>query len=326
MVPWAEHRSRYTRAFEEHTAYLAQKCDKSMVASLMRIAWNTVGSVLKRVIERRQTGPRLEGLRRIGIDELSYRKHHSYLTLVTDLDTHRVVWAAQGKSLATVTRFFDELGVENTARLEMISLDLSPGYLQAIRTLAPQAQVVLDRFHAQELVHFALDEVRRDEVNELRKHDKNAARELKYTRWVLLKGQERLTAEDLEKLAVVQARHKRLAHAWALKEQFREVLDLSSAEVAAQRLKDWCNRAVHCAHPALKKVGRTIRKHIEGLAAYVATGLSNGPVEAINGTIRVITRRSFGFHAAENLIALVYSCCSGVELSPGLSNPLPPKR
>jgi transposase len=242
LVPWAEHRSRFTRAFEEHAAYLAQKCDKSMVARLMRVAWNTLGALLERVIERHQAKPRMEGLRRIGIDELSYRKHHRYLTIVTDLDTHRVVWAAENKSIEVVGRFFADLGSERAKQLELISLDLSPSYLQAIRTLAPHAQVVLDRFHAQELVHFAVDEVRRDEVNLLRKHDGVAARELKNTRWVLLKGKERLSPGELEKLAVVQARHKRLAHAWALKERFREVLSLNNAETARKGLKDWCNR------------------------------------------------------------------------------------
>lgn len=63
------------------------------------------------------------------------------------------------------------------------------------------------------------------------------------------------------------------------------------------------------------RVARTIRKHLSGILAYLNTGLSNGRVEGLNGKARVITRRSYGFHDASSLIAMLFLCCSLPALS-----------
>jgi len=80
LVPWAEHDSRYTRDFEDHVAYLAQRSDQTTVSKTMRIAWRTVGSIIERVVARCRQTDLLDDLEHIGIDELSYRRHHEYLT------------------------------------------------------------------------------------------------------------------------------------------------------------------------------------------------------------------------------------------------------
>ena len=110
-VPWAESNTRFTKAFEMHTAYLAQKNDKTAVTKQMRIAWATVGKIVTRVVRRLQGAvDRLDGLRLIGVDELSYRRHHQYVTVVVDHERGEVVWAAEGKSAATLKQFFGAPG------------------------------------------------------------------------------------------------------------------------------------------------------------------------------------------------------------------------
>ena len=81
--------------------------------------------------------------RRIGIDELSYRKHHEYLTVVVDHRRGRVIWARPGRSAATLKEFFDELGPERRARLERVSIDMSGAYKKAVREAAPQATIAI---------------------------------------------------------------------------------------------------------------------------------------------------------------------------------------
>ncbi len=96
-VPWARYGSRFTRSFEDQVAWLAVRTSKVAVCELMRIAWRSVGRIVSRVIaEARERGDPLEGLRRIGIDEVSHRKGHRYLTVVIDHDSGRLVWAAPG--------------------------------------------------------------------------------------------------------------------------------------------------------------------------------------------------------------------------------------
>ena len=91
LVPWAEPGSVFTREFEEMTAYFAQRTDRTTVSSLLRVAWVTVGNVVARVVARLGPADRLNGLTHIGVDELTYRRHHEYVTVVVDHVTAAVV-------------------------------------------------------------------------------------------------------------------------------------------------------------------------------------------------------------------------------------------
>ena len=98
-VPWARHDAGHTLAFDDQVAWLATRASKSTATELMRIAWRTVGAIITRVwADIDAQHDRLAGLRRIGIDEISYKKGHKYLMVVVDHDTRRLVWAAPGRN------------------------------------------------------------------------------------------------------------------------------------------------------------------------------------------------------------------------------------
>ena len=170
QVPWAESGSRFTKAFENQVAYLAQRCDKTTITRLMRVTWRTVGDIVQRVVVKAGllSPARFDGLRHIGVDELSYRKHHKYITIVTDHVSGRIVWVGKGKSSETVGMFFKALGTERSAKIESVTLDLSAAFIKGVTENAPQAKMIFDRFHIQRLVHNALDEVRRGLVPQCR--------------------------------------------------------------------------------------------------------------------------------------------------------------
>ena len=130
-VPWARPRSWFTRFFEDAVGLLAQQLSHTAVAELTGISWATVGSIAERLVEEKLHEDRFENLRRIGVDEISYRKHHKYLTVVVDHDRNRVIWVGVGKSGDTLAEFFKELGPERAARVELASIDMSAGYEKA---------------------------------------------------------------------------------------------------------------------------------------------------------------------------------------------------
>ena len=80
------------------------------ITGLLRIGWDTVGRIVARVVADHLDERRLEGLVCIGVDEISYRRHHRYLTSVADHRTGAIVWCAPGRNSATLQAFFDELG------------------------------------------------------------------------------------------------------------------------------------------------------------------------------------------------------------------------
>jgi len=123
----------------------------------MRIGWRTVGAIIERVLPRHRSADPLEGLTHIGIDELSYRRHHEYVTVIVDHVRGGIVWAHPGKNAETLNAFFEELGEERCAQLEAVTLDMSAAYLKAVTEASPKARVIFDRFHVQRFAHDALD-------------------------------------------------------------------------------------------------------------------------------------------------------------------------
>lgn len=324
QVPWAAVGSWFTYEFEEQVAFLAQCTAKTVVSELMRIAWSTVAEIARRVVDRLGPDDRLDGLVNIGIDELSIRRHHKYITVVVDHDRGRIVWVGEGKTADVLAAFFDELGPERCALLKVVTLDMSRAYAKAVTAACPHATQALDRFHVQRLVHDALDEVRRAEVSALTGADDRHA--LKKTRWALQKNPWNLNEFESRKLSQLPRANKRLFRAYLLKEALLAILDRKQVHVAQRKLDEWLSWARRARLPPFSKLARTIGRATEGILAYVRTGLSNGRTEAYNGKIRTLTRRSYGFHGPSGLIPLIYLCCSGLRLYPVHKYPMWPQR
>jgi transposase len=326
QVPWGASASRFSWAFEEWVAYLAQITDQTHVHKLTGVAWATVGQIIERVVSRRLSPDRLSNLRRIGIDEFSYRKRHRYLTIVVDHDRRRVVWAAEGRSAETLSAFFDELGPKACAAIEMVSIDMSGGYKKAIAEFLPGAQVIYDRFHVQRLASDALDAVRRSLVREAaaaEDDDSEGPQAIKKTRWVLLKGWQRLDAEERARLHEVQRTNRPLYRGYLLKETLADALDYRQPGRAEKALRSWIAWACRSRLQPFVRVARTLRAHFEGVLAYIRHRLTNGLAEGLNNKLRTISRRAYGFHSADALIAMLFLNSGGIELAPRLPPPTP---
>lgn len=321
-VPWAQSGSRFTRPFEMHTTFLAQHNDKTTVTKLMRIGWVTVGKIIQRVVaDQRGDVDRLDNLRIIGIDEISYRRHHEYITVVVDHERGVVVWAGRGKSADALKPFFEALGPQRLAMLESVTIDMSAAYIKAVTEAAPDATIIFDRFHVQKLANEAVSKVRRAEVREADPEDKKS---LKNTQWQLLKNPWNLTDLEDKKLADLQKTNERIYRGYLLKESLVAIFECSSILIAGWKLDEWEAWASRSRLAPFVTLAKTIRKHRNGILEYVRDRLNNGRVEGLNGKTRTITRRSYGFHSASSLIAMIFLCCGGVYAHPAHVGPFKP--
>jgi transposase len=288
-VSWARHRSRFTRAFEEQPAWQAVNTSKTAVAQLMRIAWRTVGHICERVcVEAQRDVDLLAGLRRIAIDEISHRKGQRYLTVVVDHDSGRLVWAAAGTDRKTVESFLDQLGQERCKSVELVSCDMASWIAGPVAERLPDAVRCVNPFHVVMVATDALDKIRREVWNEARRAGDTAlARDLKGARYALWKNPENLTGRQRGKLSRIQHTNRRLP-----------------AKAATRLLDAWIAWTRRSRLPPFVKLTRTITAQRAGIVAAIHHGLSNARVEAINTQIRLITRRAFGFHSPDALIAL----------------------
>jgi transposase len=313
-VAWARPGAHHTRDFEDTVAWLAQQMAKTQITRLLRVGWSTVGQIVARVVADHLDERRLQGLVAIGCDEISYRRGQRYLTSVVDHATGAIVWCAQGRNAKTLQGFFDELG-DRRSSIRAVSIDMAGGYEKAIREAIPDAEIAFDPFHVVRLAQRAVDQVRRDEWNAHDRSRTKTGKWIKNTRWSLLKSPEKQTVRQLALLGEVQQANKPMFRAFLLKEELRLLYHLEDPTVAPAHLDAWLAWASRSRLAPFIRLARTIRRHRDGILAAIRLDLSNGRLEGLNSRIRLISHRSFGFHSAAPLIALVYLCCAGITVA-----------
>jgi transposase len=287
-VAWARPGSRFSRDFEDVVCWLARQAAFSVISRLLRVTWRSVAAIVGRVVADEIARRRLAELFLIGVDEISYRRGQRYLTLVADHADGAVVWADKGRGAATLERFFDQLGAEETNKLVAVSIDMSGGYQKAIRARAAHVTVCFDPFHVVALANRALDELRRALWNRLGKSN-GAGKVIKGTRWALLKHPSALTDSQQGTLALLQKLNSPLYRGYLLKEQLRALYAPESRPQAAALLDTWLRAAARSKLKPFVKLARTLREHTEGILNATQLGLSNSRLERLASRIRLIT-------------------------------------
>lgn len=322
-VPWARHDARHPRSFDDTVAWLVTRASKTTVAELMRVGWRTVGSILTRVAaEAEAEVDRLSGLRRIGIDEISYKRHQRYLTVVVDQVSGRLVWAAPGRNDATLHRFFALLGGAGCAAVTHVSADGADWITRVVAERCPQAVLGLDPFHVIRWATRALDRVRIDALNQARGDRpppsslRRVARPrradpLKKARWPLWKNPKDLTVHQRHQLEWVAANHPGVWRAYRLKEGLRYVFAVRGEE-GKEALDCWLRWASRSRLRPFVELAATIRRYRTQIDATLDHSLSNALAESVNAKIRLLTRVAFGFHRPEPLIALALLSLGGL--------------
>lgn len=330
-VPWARHRARSTHAFEDQVAWLVTKTSMSTVVELMRVAWRTVSGILTRVWDEiAARTDLLNGLSRIGIDEVSWRRNHRYLLAVVDHDTGWLVWAGKGNTKATVQSFFDALGPDRCAQLTHVSADSARYIATVTERNCPNAVRVADPFHVVKWANDALGEVRLEVWRETRQIARansrgrgqppaDAAEEypafqrvkiLTRSRYALWKNPENLTVHQRARLDWIAKTDPRLWRAYQLKEGLRTVLKLSLTE-AGPALEAWCDSARRCRIPQFVDLARLVAEQRTPILAAIEHDLSNAISESVNTRIRLRNRIAFGIKNPDALISHLMLTLSG---------------
>jgi len=259
----------------------------------------------------------------LGIDEISYKRGHRYLTVVVDHDSGRLVWAAPGRDMATLQTFFDLLGPQRCAQITHVSADGAEFISTVVAKNCPAAVRCADPFHVVRWATDALDDVRRQAWNDARRLARatekrgpgrppagspprpatERARGITGARYALWKNPENLTDKQRAKLEWIARTDPRLYRAYQLKEGLRLIFQMPTDQ-AVEALDRWVSCARRCRIPSFVKLQRTIVEHTPSILAAIEHGLSNGRTESVNTKVRLITRIAFGFKSPEALIAL----------------------
>ena len=304
-VRWARHDTAFSRAFEDLVVHDAIVGNKAAAADRYGISWRAVNNACVRVAtEALGRVDLLEGLVAVAIDEVKYKKGHRYLTVVCDHVTGQVVWAAKGRSKDTVGAFFDELG-DRAANLDFVTADGATWITDVVAERAPGAIVCLDTFHVVSWATDALDEVRREEWNKLRRAGAaRAAKEFKGLRFLLRRNWENLTMSQREPIRALEKANRRTFRAWQLKEELRDIFALPLIQARAA-LDAWLAYASRSKLAPFVKLARTIRRYRPSIEATIEWRLTNGIAESNNASIGRIRANARGFHDPEAFITMI---------------------
>jgi transposase len=284
QVPWARPGARHSRDFEDLVAWLATRMDKTSVATLMRCSWEAVHRIVTNVVAERLDDigdSRLDGLCRIGVDEISYKRGHRYLTVVVDHDTRRVVWIEQGRSVEAMEKFYAQLGPARCLRLEAVTMDAAAAYIGATRAKAPNAIICFDPFHVIKWANQALDAAFRASaiptvIAQMRASPGIRNRvPWRTARYALRAGRENISTEHRKLLAAIRSERTDLHQAYLLKEELRDLFQIIEPDQAEPYLKAWIRRAARSGMPQFTQLATKIAKHSTGIIAAVKLGLSN---------------------------------------------------
>ncbi len=298
-TPWARAGSGFTLLFEAFMLTLAKAMPIANAARLLgehdTRLWRIIEHYVWRAVEKLD----LSEVRRIAADETSARRGHDYISLFVDMARRKVVYVADGKDAATVKEFADFLEAHGGKREAVTdaSIDMGAAFEAGIKESFPNAEITFDKFHVIKLANEAVDQVRREEARN--------NFQIKGRRYIFLKNVDRLTQEEKEALSRLEAQNLDTIQAMQIRMNLQQLFTMSAK--SARRFLDRWNAWVQVSDLApMKKLAKTIMAKSEGILRSIATGLSNGVLEAINGNVQAAKRKAKGYRTKRNLKAIVY--------------------
>jgi transposase len=303
-LPFAQPFKSYCRALERYVLDLLHYATIQDVARHLQVSWSTIKAIQKTHLQRRQERSSLKGLRQIALDEICVGKGH-FLTLVLDLESGAVVFVGEGKSAASLQRFWQRLEQTGTdLKIQAVAMDFSAAYQQAVRENLPDATLVFDHFHLIQLYHQKLTQLRRDLQREAREQLAKAV--LTGTRWLLLKNPENLSEQpgrdgrhEKQRLQELLALNQPLAIAYFMKEDLRQFWNQGTKAAAEGHLRLWIAQAQASGIAMLQKFATFLQSHQSGLLAWYDYPISTGPLEGTNNKVKTMQRQAYGYRDHE---------------------------
>jgi len=282
-----------------------------VVAQLFGVCWSTVASAVRSAVNHGLKHRDTSNVRHIGVDEISRKKGHVYMTQVYDLDRKRLIWSGEGRTEETLRRFFEEWGPERSARIEGICCDMWAPYVTVIKEQCRGAVLVFDKFHPVRHLLEAVDRVRRMEARALKATEPDI---LKGTRYLWLKNPWNLTPHQKQRLGYLLGLNLKIHRAYFLKELFRELWTYRRKGWAARYLKKWFWWATHSRIKPLRDFAWLLRRHEEGILAYFDLRIDNGATEAMNNNAKQVSHRAHGFRTPDTFALNLYHCLGQLPL------------
>jgi transposase len=313
-VPWAAPQGRFTLHFERFAVEVLLACANVQAGcELLGIGWETAHEIMKRAVARGLERRQLDQLKHLGLDEKSFKRGHSYITLLTDLEQSRVLEVVEDRTTEAAGKLWDTLSLEQKAAVEAVAVDMWEPFIQTVREQVPDADVVHDKFHVSKYLNEAVDKVRRQEHKELLAQGDET---LKGSRQLWLYNPQNHSAEQASEFATLKALNLKVARAWAAKELFTKFWQYQEAGWARRFFRDWFGWISRSRLKPMIAVARMLKRHLENLLTYLQHRITNAVTEGLNSKIQSIKSAARGFRNFKNYRTRILFFCGKLDLYP----------
>ena len=316
-APWSRKGSRNTLLFEGYAMMLAQMSTFEEARKALKISRTAIMHIVSYWVDKAVRETDLSEVERLSIDETSFRKGQSYVTVIGDPERRCIIGVENGRNADAVVRFsyeFESKGGES-CRISHISMDMSKPYKAGCAECFPYAKTVYDKFHVKKLMLDGMDEVRKEEQGKKSRNWKWMGRKL------LMIPQSRMTKDQEQAKDNICRSYPKTGRAYRMVQMFDEVyrnINTQKAEEEFDKLTSWM---MHSRLEPMKKVARSFRKNKEEILEYFENRYTNAFAEGMNSMIQTAKRKARGFRLYESFRTAIFLCVGKLQLS--YPNPFP---
>jgi transposase len=314
QVPWAAPQGRFTLLFERFAVeVLLASASVSQACTLLGIGWDTAQEIMRRAVQRGLERRQLDRLKYLGMDEKSFRRGQSYITLLTDLEESRVLDVVEERTAEAAGQLWDTLSPEQKQGVEAVAVDMWAPFIQTIQTQVPDADIVHDKFHVSSYLGEAVDKVRRQEHKELLAQGDET---LKGTRQLWLYNPQNFSPEQAEEFSALKDLQLKVARAWAAKELFSKFWEYQEEGWARRFFKDWFGWVSRSRLKPVVEVAQMLKRHLDNLLTYLKHHITNAVTEGLNSKIQSLKSAARGFRNFQNYRIRILFFCGKLNLYP----------
>ena len=314
QVPWAAPQGRFTLLFECFAVeVLLASASVSQACTLLGLSWDTAQEIMRRAVQRGLERRQLERLKYLGMDEKSFRRGQSYVTLLTDLEESRVLDVVEERTTEAASQLWDTLSPEQKQGVEAVAVDMWEPFIQTIQTQVPDADIVHDKFHVSKYLGEAVDKVRRQEHKELLAQGDET---LKGTRQLWLYNPQNFSPEQAEEFSALKDLHLKVARAWAAKELFSKFWEYQEEGWARRFFKNWFGWVSRSRLKPVVDVAQMLKRHLDNLLTYLKHHITNAVTEGLNSKIQNLKSAARGFRSFRNYRIRILFFCGKLNLYP----------
>jgi transposase len=313
-VPWAAPQGRFTLLFERFAVeVLLASASVSQACELLGLSWDTAQEIMRRAVERGLERRQLEDLKHLGMDEKSFKRGQSYVTLLTDLEQSRVLDVVQERTSEAADQLWETLTPEQKQTVEAVAVDMWEPFIQTIQKQVPDADIVHDKFHVSKYLGEAVDKVRRQEHKELLEQGDDT---LKGTRQLWLYNPQNFSSDQAEEFSALKDLHLKVARAWAAKELFSKFWQYQEEGWARRFFKDWFGWVSRSRLKPVVEVAQMLKRHLDNLLTYLKHRITNAVTEGLNSKIQSLKFAARGFRNFRNYRIRILFFCGKLNLYP----------